>query len=114
MLEILHLTVSLDTVAYLQAVATRVFEKDGVIDVILPSGIFDVSRARAGGTTASRSTPAGPSAQKAIRFSFATWPGNSVTPKNFAGPLSGAAAAKLSQSEISVFRVKPSDGSSAS
>src|SRR5262245_39880828 len=49
MLEILHLTVSPGTVAYLQEVATRVFEKDGVIGFILPSGTFDVPRARTSG-----------------------------------------------------------------
>jgi hypothetical protein len=48
MLETLHLTVLPGTVAYLQAVATRVFEKDGVIGFIFPSGTFDVPRASPG------------------------------------------------------------------
>jgi len=37
------------SVAYLQAVATRVFEKDRVIGFIFPSGTFDVPRARMDG-----------------------------------------------------------------
>jgi hypothetical protein len=49
-----------------------------------------------------------------MRFSFGTWLADSVTPKNAAGPVSGAAASYWNQSGISVFRVKPGAGSSIS
>ena len=83
----------MDTVAYLQAVATWVFEKDGVIGLILPSGTFYVSRARAGGNHSEPIYFRGTVHPERDSVLICYLTGNSVTPKNFAGPLSGAAAA---------------------
>jgi hypothetical protein len=97
-----------------QTIAAGIFEEDGVVSFIFPRGAFHLSRAGASGDLGQAIDFRRALRPEAIRFSLGTWLRNSVTPKNAAGPSSGAAASYWNQSGISVFHVKPSAGNSTS